>query len=129
MNDALLFAWAWILAGLLSGVALGTGFARPEWLGGYGSWTRRLLRLGHVSFVATGLLVLAAAATATVIPGAGGPWVLRLLIAGAVAMPVCCALAAFVPRLRLLFALPVAALTGGSGILVVHLAGLAGATA
>ena len=47
----LLIAWIWILLGFLSGAALGTRFHREDWLGGYGSFKRRLYRLGHISFL------------------------------------------------------------------------------
>ena len=41
-------AWIGIIAGMLSGAALGLFFHEESWLGGYGSWPRRLLRLGHI---------------------------------------------------------------------------------
>ena len=34
-------------------------FHGEDWLGGYGSWRRRMLRLGHISMIGTGLLNLA----------------------------------------------------------------------
>jgi hypothetical protein len=49
-------AWIAILLGLLSGTAIGLKFAGEDWLGGYASWRRRLLRLGHVALIGTGLL-------------------------------------------------------------------------
>ncbi|HMF37455.1 MAG TPA: hypothetical protein VKF17_12475, partial [Isosphaeraceae bacterium] len=51
-------AWLAILLGLISGTLLGLFFHREDWLGGYGSWRRRMLRLGHISFFGTGLLNL-----------------------------------------------------------------------
>ena len=55
----LLVAWVAILIGLLTGTALGLFFHDESWLGGYGSWRRRLMRLGHISFFGTGFLNLA----------------------------------------------------------------------
>ena len=53
----------WITAGLLSGVGMGLGFHNETWLGGYGSWRRRLMRLGHIAFFGTALLCIAFALT------------------------------------------------------------------
>jgi hypothetical protein len=44
----LIFSWIWMLLGLLGGVALGVGFHRDNWLGGYMSLRRRLYRLAHI---------------------------------------------------------------------------------
>ncbi len=52
-------AWGGILLGLLSGIAQGLHFHKSDWLGGYGSWSRRMMRLGHVSFFGIALLNLA----------------------------------------------------------------------
>jgi len=122
VNEA--FGWAWVLLGFLTGALLGVGFAREGFLGGYASWERRLLRLGHVSLVALGVLNILAAGSlerADLSPGWGRVASLGL-IAGGVLMPVCCALAAWRKATKPLFALPVLALTLGVGVLVVGLA-------
>jgi hypothetical protein len=49
MQSNLLAAWVGILMGFLSGLALGLCFHRENWLGGYGSFKRRLYRLAHIS--------------------------------------------------------------------------------
>ena len=36
----IVFAWGWMLMGLLSGVVLGLGFHKAEFMGGYGGWRR-----------------------------------------------------------------------------------------
>ncbi len=51
--------WIAILTGLVAGAAIGMFFHRDDWLEGYGSWRRRMLRLMHISLVGTGLLNLA----------------------------------------------------------------------
>ncbi len=52
-------AWLGILAGLLTGTAIGLFFHDETWMGGYGSWRRRMIRLGHISFFGTAFLNLA----------------------------------------------------------------------
>lgn len=124
MDAHLLFAWSWIVIGLATGVWLGAFFAREDWLGGYGSWPRRLVRLGHVSFVGTGLLNVAAHWTLQQL-AVGDPaqaWIRAAFVAGAVTMPAVCFTAAFAQRAKGLFAVPVALLTGGSTALALFVA-------
>ena len=54
----LVFAWVWILAGFLSGMVLGLRFHDDNWLGGYGSFKRRMHRLAHISFFGLGAVNL-----------------------------------------------------------------------
>lgn len=122
VNEA--FGWAWVLMGFLAGALLGMGFAREGFLGGYDSWERRLLRLGHVSLVALGVLNILAGASlerAALAP-AWETAASASLIVGGVLMPACCGLAAWNKKTKALFAAPVLALTLGVGILVVGLA-------
>lgn len=119
MDLHLLFAWIWIVTGLAIGAGLGLFFARDDWLGGYGSWPRRMIRLGHIAFIGTGILNLGAHWTMTqlaVEPGTAAT--LRVLfVAGAVLMPLTCFAAAFRKNLRHAFGLPVATLVAGSATL------------
>jgi len=114
--------WAWlgVLVGMVSGAAMGLFFHDERWLGGYGSWQRRMLRLGHISFFGIAFLNFAYANTAFIV-GAGSyaTWISPLLIAGAMLMPGVCVLAAIHKPLRHLFPLPVMALTGAAGLLIV----------
>ena len=41
----------------------GLGFHRDDCMGGYGSWRRRLTRLGHIAFFGTAMINLAFAFT------------------------------------------------------------------
>ncbi len=109
------FGWTWILAGLLGGLALGLGFHREDWLGGYASHPRRLLRLGHLSFIGLGILnILFARAAAGLALAPPWPHIASVtLIAGAVTMPLCCAVAARFPKANALFAVPVLSLIAG----------------
>jgi len=114
------FGWAWILAGLLSGLLLGLRFQREDWLGGYASHPRRLIRLGHVSFLGLGILnILFALATPRIglSPGPLGfaSWA---LITGGITMPMCCALMAWRRALQPVFAVPVSSLLLGTALVV-----------
>ena len=123
----LVAAWTGILLGMAGGAALGLFFHGEEWLGGYGSWRRRLIRLGHISLFGLAFVNLAFSLTADRMGwGSAGPPGVEaasvLLVAGAVLMPAVCALAAWRPPLRHLFAFPVGCLVGGAGIVAVALA-------
>lgn len=112
-----LFAWAWFAVGIAAGAAQGLRFHDDQWLGGYGSWPRRLTRLGHVSFFGTGLLNLGfAVSTATAAAPSVAPLLTvasAALVAGGVAMPAVCYLSAFHRPLRRWFPVPVTLLAIG----------------
>lgn len=113
--------WAWlgVLLGMGSGALMGLFCHEQQWLGGYASWQRRMLRLGHISFFGMALLNFAYAGTALIRGGgAFAAWISPLLIAGAVLMPVVCLASALHQPLRHLFVLPVTALVGAAGLLV-----------
>ena len=111
-----LAAWLGIFAGLLVGVIFGTRFHRADWLGGYSSWPRRMLRLGHISFFGIALLNLAYAVTLKHLGWPAPPTFASIALALAnVLMPAACALAAWRPKLRNVFAVPVACVLCGVG--------------
>lgn len=108
-------AWIGILLGLASGTIQGLFFDREDWLGGYGSWPRRLMRLGHISFFGIAFLNLAYANTVWLLgPASHVPLASMLLVAGAILMPLVCYLAAWRKPLRHFFALPVLSLLGAA---------------
>lgn len=104
-----------MLAGVASGAASGLYFHDETWLGGYGSFRRRMTRLGHISFFGLGFLNLLFAFTANAVPLAPPyrPIASVALIAGAVTMPLCCFLSAWRERFRLWFPVPVLAVSAG----------------
>ena len=112
--------WSLILCGFASGAALGIGFHREAFLGGYASLRRRLVRLAHIALIALGALnVLYALMPFASSSGGAQRVASAALVVGSLAMPATCALVAAAPRLRPLFALPVAALlTAGVGVLL-----------
>lgn len=99
--------WIGICVGCVAGALQGLFFHNENWLGGYNSWTRRMLRLGHISLVGLGLLNLAFALSMTALGiTVGTLWPSRLLLAGAVSMPLLCYLSAFKSDFRHLFFIP-----------------------
>jgi hypothetical protein len=114
----LILAWLWILLGFISGMALGMFFHGENWLGGYGSFKRRMYRLGHISFFGLGAVNLLFCLTVQNFSLAGqlvsvASWA---FIVGAITMPVCCVVMAHFPKAHLIFAVPVVSLIAG-GIL------------
>jgi hypothetical protein len=103
---------------VLSGLVLGLRFHEEGWLGGYSSHPRRLLRLGHISFMGLGLLNVLFAMSAprfALRPGLAdiASWA---MIAGGCTMPLSCALVAWRKSLHLWFAVPVTSLLTGVGL-------------
>lgn len=111
--------WVATLAGVISGAVIGLFFHREEWLGGYASHRRRLLRLAHISFFGLGFTNILFGLTGRVlvtVPGTAA----ALMIASAVTMPICCFLAAWHTRFRILFPLPVVSATAGILLLLMN---------
>ena len=116
----LLVAWVWILLGFLSGFGLGLNFHREDWLGGYGSYKRRLFRLGHISFFGLGALNLMFYLTARNWTNATPAFHLASwgFVVGAVSMPLCCLVMAYRSGWRGLFLIPVTSLMA-AGLLTI----------
>jgi hypothetical protein len=121
MQINLLAAWVGMLLGFLSGLALGLFFHREDWLGGYGSFTRRLYRLAHISFFGLGAVNFFFYFTARAMPASTVLAVASsAFIAGAITMPVCCLIMAHFPNTRSLFALPVLSLVTGGALTIME---------
>jgi hypothetical protein len=117
-NPNLILAWLWILLGFTSGMVLGMFFRGENWLGGYGSFKRRMYRLGHISFFGLGAVNLLFCLTVQNF-SLDGPLIhfaSLAFITGAIAMPICCVVMAHFPKVHMLFAVPVVSLIAG-GIL------------
>jgi len=118
----LAFGWMWITAGFVSGAMLGMGFHKEHFMGGYGSWKRRLARLGHIAFFGTGFLNVLVGLSGMMFSEAQintGIWntMSWSFVVGAIAMPICCFIAAKWINAKSIFVLPVIALTAG-GVLM-----------
>jgi hypothetical protein len=118
-----LFAgWSGFLAGAVTGALIGLFFHREHWLGGYDSFPRRLIRLGHIACFGLGLINILYALSAAGLPDtatlhAGS----RLLVVGMVTMPLNCFLTAWKKPFRHLFFIPAGSTLGGIVCLLVSL--------
>ena len=119
----LVLGWAWLLLGFLSGLVMGLFFHREDWLGGYGSFRRRLYRLAHISFFGLGIVNLAFYMTARETSLSDSTMSLAGLgfALGSLAMPLCCVLMAHCPAARPLFAIPVLSLLLGGSLTIAGL--------
>ena len=119
----LVFAWVWILAGFLSGMVLGLRFHDDNWLGGYGSFKRRMHRLAHISFFGLGAVNLFFHLTVKgEAMGAAGSWASIAFVLGGVTMPICCWLMAASKKFQSAFAVPVVSLISGAVLTILELA-------
>jgi len=105
--------WILILCGFGTGALLGLRFHEERMAGGYGSFRRRTMRLGHVAFVALGMLQLMVSAAPAELRS---PLSSTLLIGGAVLMPLVCFLTAWRSTFRHFFVLPVLLLAGAAAL-------------
>ncbi|MDH3216373.1 MAG: hypothetical protein OEN01_08785 [Candidatus Krumholzibacteria bacterium] len=107
-----LVAWIGFLMGCVSGMVTGLFFHGENWLGGYASWPRRMIRLGHLAFWGLAFLNLAFALTARALGLTSGLNVAStLLIVGAITMPLVCYLSAWRSHFRRVFFVPALSVT------------------
>ena len=112
------FGWLWIMLGFLSGMVIGLLFHDEQWLGGYASCPRRLIRLGHISFVGLGILNILFSRSADRF-ALSAPLVSvasQAFIIGGISMPLCCGLMAWNKRWQMVFTVPVISLLLGAGL-------------
>jgi hypothetical protein len=105
----ILAGWLGMIAGALLGMAFGLRAESRDWAGGYGSFQRQALRLGHIAAFALGIInVLYGSSTRALdlLP----PWAAAIgsvaMIAGGLLMPAVCLAAAWRRPLKFLFPLP-----------------------
>lgn len=103
----LVAGWGGFLAGGVSGALIGLFFHKDEWLGGYGSFRRRLVRLGHIACFGLGFInILFALSCRGLVPTVWSGRAGLLLIIGLGTMATTCFLTAWRPGFRHLFPLP-----------------------
>ncbi len=119
----ILFGWAWMCVGFLSGMILGLRAEGEQWFGGYASLTRRYLRLAHVAFVALSIInILYGKELGTIdLPNHFKNIGSALMIFGAAGVPLACISAAFLRKTRYLLPVPATAVLTGVIILLIGL--------
>jgi hypothetical protein len=101
-------AWAMMAVGILVGAGIGLFFQKDTFLGGYASWRRRLLRLGHIACFGLAFINIAFALSAVALKVDGAVRLpAALLIAANVLMPATCFAAAWRKGFANLFVVPV----------------------
>ena len=106
---SILAGWIGVIGGVLSGAFIGLFFHREKWAGGYGSFARRMIRLGHISFFGIGFLNFALGLTFTAVglPAAHAEAAAYATALAAITMPLLCFLTAWREPFRHLFFIPV----------------------
>jgi hypothetical protein len=103
--------WLLVLAAFATGALIGLAFHREDFLGGYSSFRRRLLRLGHIALAALGMMNVLFSLSPW--PPAGtwpGHAASMCFVAGGITMPAACFLTAWRTPFRHVFPIPVIAL-------------------
>lgn len=108
-NLHILIGWWAMLGGVVSGAVIGLFFHQEKWAGGYGSFQRRMMRLGHISFFGIGFLNLLFGLTLKFIslPDLYVTIASVGFVVGMISMPLCCFLSAWRKPFRYLFPIPV----------------------
>ena len=115
MTVNLYAVWVGLLAGCISGAIPGLFFYKEDWLGGYSSWRRRMIRLAHISFFGIAFINLVFVVSGHIFSIESGVRITSYsLIIGAITMPLVCYLSAIKPFFRHFFFIPVTSI--GIGI-------------
>ncbi len=114
-NLHIIVGWSAMLLGVVTGAAIGLYFHNDEWMGGYGTFRRRMLRLSHIAFFGLGFINLMFAMTVQtlVLPAPNITIASYGFIIGAITMPLICLLTAMSKPFRHLFPLPVISVLAG----------------
>ena len=103
--------WSFILAAFVTSALLGLFFHRAEFWGGYGSFRRRIVRLGHIALAGLGMINVLFSLSPW---PAASTWQAEAasiaFVVGGAAMPAVCFLAGWRESFRYLFFIPVVAL-------------------
>ena len=111
-------AWISFMFGALSGAFIGLFFHKEQWLGGYPTFSRRLLGLGHIACFGIGLLNLAFYQTIQINPSSEWFSYASLAFLSAFSMSGICFLTAWKHFFRHLFFIPVLSLISGIALTI-----------
>lgn len=107
--------WWLISAGFLTGAVFGLLAQNENWLGGYASRTRRLVRLGHIALIALGALNIVWPLTSTAQdPSSLTNIITSAFVIGGLTMGPTCFVSAMWWRCRVAFVVPSTALIIGA---------------
>ncbi|RKZ13607.1 hypothetical protein DRQ53_10005 [bacterium] len=111
----LMTGWIAMLLGVVVGAMIGLLFHDDNWAGGYQSWRRRMMRLGHISLFGIGFINLMFGLTlrAVTVPDSHAGVASVAFVIGMIAMPLCCFLAAWRKPFRHFFPVPVVSILVG----------------
>ncbi len=101
------FGWISLLLAFGTGALIGLFFFRDSFLGGYQSFRRRILRLGHIAQAALGMVNVIAGNSQIASDIPFNPIAQWGLILGGISMPLVCFLSAWRPGFRHWFFVPV----------------------
>ena len=103
--------WWLILLAFVTGAGIGLFFHREDFLGGYNSFRRRIVRLGHIALAALGMLNVIFSYSPWPVPETTAATVASCgFVVGGIAMPAVCFLTGWRAGFRTLFFIPVLAL-------------------
>jgi hypothetical protein len=103
--------WGLVLAAFVTGAVLGLFFHGEDFLGGYTSFRRRIIRLGHIALAALGLMNVVYSLSPWPEPSRWEAEAASICwLAGGIAMPAVCFLTGWNAAFRYLFFIPVTAL-------------------
>ena len=107
-----IFGWTCILASVVMGLWMGISFQRENWLGGYGTLARRMVRLAHIALAALGIVNMEFGRSVGELALSNEliHVVSVAFIVAGVSMPACCLLIAKNCRRFGIFAVPVGSL-------------------
>ena len=112
--------WSLIGAAFVTGAFIGLRFHHDTFWGGYGSFRRRIVRLGHIALAALGMMnVVFAIAPWPPAESQCGQIASTALLLGAIAMPSVCFLSGWRPGFRRLFFIPVILLVSAVGFILI----------
>jgi hypothetical protein len=111
------FGWVSVLLAFGTGAAIGLFFHREDFLGGYVSFRRRIVRLGHIAQAALGMMnvIYAMSPWPTAERWEAGPASIAFVVGG-ISMPLVCFLSGWRESFRHLFFIPVTALVLAVGL-------------
>ena len=120
-NLNIIFGWCWINIGFIMGMVMGMKFEKANWLSGYASWERRMLRLSHVAFIFLSILNIVYGHELINV-NLSASWKQAgsiLIIIGAIGIPTVVFTAAFYKKILYWLAIPIIALTSSTLIMAI----------